>query len=115
MSAVLVIAPAEVAAHLPVIAGSTIVPVTSTLDIVVSLKASPLPAVVCTDTISDGEAESVAAAVRDRKAPCIEVRLGPWDGESHSPIGAVCRGVISGFGPNAIARAAEFLRSEARA
>lgn len=114
MSAVLVIVPAEVAEHLPVIPGGTIVPVTSTLDIVVSLKASPLPAVVCTDIISDGEAESVAAAIRDRTAPCIEVRLAAWDGESHSPIGAACRGVISGFGPRGVARAAEFL-SEARA
>ena len=114
MSEVLILIPAEQAAALPHIDGGVLVPFTSTLDVVVSLKASPLPAVLCTDTIPAEESDAVVTALRERTAPCIEVRLYPWDGESHSPISAVCRGVISGFGPNAVARAAEFLSSEAR-
>lgn len=109
MSDVLLLVPADAARGLPPIQGGVLVPFTSTLDVVVSLKASPLPAVLCTDTIPFEEAESVAAAIRGHSAAVVEVRLGPWDGESHSPIGAACRGVISGFGLNGVVRAAEFL------
>lgn len=113
MNEVLVIVPAEAIAALPPLPATTLVPVTSTLDVVVSLKASPLPAVICTDTIAGEEAESVAAAIRERAAPCVEVRLAGWDGESHSPVSAVCKGVISGFGPAGVLRAAQYLRDVA--
>ena len=112
MSRVLVIAPVEVANTLPSIEDSVLVPVTSTLDVVVSLKGSHLPAIVCTDHLAAEEADAIAAAIRERTAPCIEVRLASWDGESHSPISAACRGVISGFGVGGLARAAELLASE---
>lgn len=113
MNEVLVILPAEPAATLPALPATTLVPVTSTLDVVVSLKASDLPAVICTDTIAEEEAESVAAAIRERSAPCIEVRLAAWDGESHSPVSAACNGVISGFGVDGVVRAAQYLRDVA--
>lgn len=110
MSDVLVLIPASEAPNLPHIDGAVLVPFTSTLDVVVSLKASQLPAVICTDTIPPDESESVVTAIRERTAPCIEVRLAGWDGESHSPISAACRGVISGFGPAGVVRAADLLR-----
>jgi 3-dehydroquinate dehydratase len=109
MSDVLVLIPAAESGNLPQIDGAVLVPYTTTLDVVVSLKGSDLAAVVCTDGIADEEAESVATAIRERAAPCVEVRLGPWDGESHSPVSAVCRGVISGFGVAGVVRAVELL------
>ena len=109
MSEVLVLIPASEAPSLPQIDGAVLVPFTSTLDVVVSLKASPLPAVICTDTIPPDEGESVVTAIRDRAGSCVEVRLAPWDGESHSPISAACRGVISGFGVQGVVRAVELL------
>jgi len=114
MSQVLILIPAAEAATLPQIEGAVLVPFTTTLDVVVSLKASPLPAILCTDTIPAEEADAVVTALRDRPSPCVEIRLAPWDGESHSPISAVSRGVISGFGVAGVRRAAELL-SEARA
>ena len=114
MSQVLILIPAAEAASLPHVEGAVLVPFTTTLDVVVSLKASPLPAILCTDTIPAEEADAVVTALRDRPAACIEVRLAPWDGESHSPISAACRGVIAGFGVVGVVRAAELL-SEARA
>ncbi len=115
MSEVLVLIHASEAPNLPHIDGAVLVPFTSTLDVVVSLRASPLPAVICTDTIPPDESESLVTAIRERAGPSIEVRLAGWDGESHSPISAACRGVVSGFGTAGVVRAANLLASDTRA
>ncbi len=112
MSQVLVIAPVEVANTLPSIEDSVLVPVTSPLAVVVSPKGRPLPPIVSPAPPAAEGADGMGAAIRERTAPCIEVRLASWDGESHSPISAACRGVISGFGVGGLARAAELLASE---
>jgi len=63
------------------------------------------PAVVCTDGLGGGWLEAVAAAIRERAGPVIEVRSERWDGVTHSPVSAACRGVISGFGASGVAAA----------
>ena len=61
------------------------------------LRADPRPAVLWSDRLSQSDLPTVAAAVRLRQAPVIEVRAARWDGETPSSLSAACRGVISGF------------------
>jgi len=108
MSQVLVLVPRGIpVTGLP--AGVLFVPFQTTVDAVVSLRASDAPAVVCTDGLDAEDLDSLAAAIRGRSATCIEVRSDGWDGESPSPVSAACRGVVSGFGSHGIRRAAELL------
>ncbi|MGE5595595.1 MAG: hypothetical protein ACM3S1_06110 [Hyphomicrobiales bacterium] len=72
-------------------------------------------AVILSDGLDAPGAETVAAAVRAAGRPVIEVRSGPWDGATHSPLSGACRGVISGFGANGLHAAAALLLSEAAA
>lgn len=90
-------------------AATVLVPYETVVDAVVALKATTFPAVVCTDGLAPEDLPSLAAAIAAHPAPCIEVRAAAWDGESGSPVAAVCRGVISGFGPNGTRRAVELL------
>lgn len=64
--------------------------------------------------VTDGLAPDALAALADTVAragkPVIEVQSERWDGEQHSPLTAVCRGVIAGFGPAAAGRAVRLLR-----
>lgn len=89
--------------------GSVLVPYETVVDAVVALKATALPAVVCTDGLAPEDLPSLAAAIAAHPASCIEVRAAAWDGESGSPVAAACRGVVSGFGAHGIRRAAELL------
>jgi 3-dehydroquinate dehydratase len=108
MSEVLVLVPRSVAApQLP--EGALLVPFQTCVDAVVSLRATSAPCVLVTDGLDTEDLDTLAAALRDRAAPCVEVRSAAWDGETHSPVSGVCRGVISGFGPNGIRRAVELL------
>lgn len=91
--------------------GALVVPFGTVVDAVVALKATAAPAVICTGGLAPEDLEPLAAAVAAHPAPCIEVRNDTWDGESHSPVAAICRGVISGFGVTGIRRAVELLRS----
>ena len=90
--------------------GVLFLPFHTAFDAAVALKASDAPAVLVTDGLDLEDLDSLAAAIRERSAPCIEVRSSRWDGETPSPISAACRGVISGFGADGIRRAAELLR-----
>jgi len=81
-------------------------------DAAVALRASDAPAVLVTDSLDPEDLDSLAAAVRERQGPSIEVRFAGWDGVTQSPVSGVCRGVISGFGADGIRRAAEFLSSQ---
>lgn len=67
------------------------------------------PAVLCSDGFREGWLEPVAAAIRERGAPVIEVRSERWDGVTQSPVSAACRGVISGFGARGVTAAAGVL------
>jgi 3-dehydroquinate dehydratase len=86
-----------------------LVPFHTAFDAVVALRASEVPAVLVTDGLDSEDLDSLAGAIRERGGPCIEVRFGSWDGETHSAVSAVCRGVISGFGRDGVVRAIEFL------
>ncbi len=66
-------------------------------------------AVVMSDGIPDASLAVVAAAVSACGRPAIEVRSERWDGASHSPLSAACRGVISGFGMAGIREAVKAL------
>ncbi len=90
--------------------GAMMVPFHTAFDAAISLRATPAPAVLITDHLDDEDLDSLAAAIRERGGPVVEVRLSGWDGETHSPVSAVCRGVTSGFGADGIVRAVELLR-----
>lgn len=62
-------------------------------------------AVLLSDAIPPAEEPALATAVRAAGRPVIEVRRERWDGETWSPLTAVCRGVISGFGLAGVAAA----------
>lgn len=108
MSAVLVLIPPglDAGALPPGASPLRLTAVSAALD---ALHSSPAPAVICTDTLAAEDLPRLAHAIRERAAPCIEVRSGPWDGESTSPVAAACRGVISGFGTGGLQRAAALL------
>lgn len=91
--------------------GALVVPFGTVVDAVVALKATTAPAVICTGGLAPEDLAPLAAAVAAHPASCIEVRSDAWDGESHSPVAAACRGVISGFGAGGVRRAVELLRS----
>ena len=108
MSAILVLAPRDAAVTgLP--DGAMFVPFPTAFDAAIALKASDAPAVLVTDGLDQEDLETLASVLRERSAPCIEVRSQRWDGETQSPVSAACRGVISGFGANGIREACTFL------
>ncbi len=108
MSEFLLLVPRDLVlpAHPP---GALLVPFHTSFDAVVALKASPAPAIIVTDGLEIEDLDALAGAIRERGAICIEVRSARWDGETQSPVSAVCKGVVSGFGTLGIARAAEQL------
>ncbi len=63
--------------------------------------------VLCVDGLPD--AEVIAGAVRTAEATVILVEQGAWDGETHSPVSAVCAGVVAGFGVAGVAAAVALL------
>ena len=108
MNAVLVLIPRHVPA--PSMPETVMfVPYQTAFDAAISLRATDAPAVLVTDGLDPEDLDTLAAALRERSGQCIEVRLGPWDGETHSPVSGACRGVISGFGQHGITRAIEYL------
>jgi len=108
VSAVLVLVPRSLAAPaLP--ESAALVHFHTVVDAVVALRASEAPAILVTDGLDPEDLDSLAAVLRGRAAPCLEVRLAAWDGETHSPVSGVSRGVLSGFGEAGIRRGIEFL------
>ncbi len=67
--------------------------------------------VLMSDGLSETVLATVIAAVRACEAPVVEVRGKQWDGFAPSPLAAVCKGVVSGFGIEGAWAAAEALRS----
>lgn len=62
-----------------------------------------------TDGLSREALEFLSVNVAATNRACVEVRSHSWDGETHSPLSAVARGVVSGFGPRGVLRAVELL------
>lgn len=62
-------------------------------------------AVLYHDGFSSSDQVTIAAAVRESGATCIEVRASRWDGFEPSPLSSACTGVIAGFGAAALAQA----------
>lgn len=108
MTAVLVLLGHAVAPP-PLPEGAMLVPYQTAFDAAVALRASDAPAVLVTDGLDAEDLDTLAAALRERQGQCIEVRYGAWDGETHSAVSGLCRGVISGFGADGVRRAAEYL------
>jgi len=108
VTAVLVLLPQGLARP-PLPEGAMLVPFQTAFDAAVALRASDAPAVLVTDGLDTEDLDTLAAALRERQGQCIEVRYGGWDGESHSPVSGACRGVVSGFGPDGLERAAALL------
>ena len=89
--------------------GAMLVHFATAFDAAISLRATDDAAVLVTDGLDAEDLDSLAAAISGRRGPCIEVRSKGWDGVTGSPVSAVCRGVISGFGVDGIRRAVELL------
>ena len=112
MRTILLVAPQTALEACPPLPGAVPVVWTSAADVVTALSSHPHPAVIVSTGLPEPGLRAVAEAVRAHPAPCIEVQDGRWDGESHSPLSAACRGVIAGFGAAGITRALEALTSE---
>ena len=106
---IIVLVPVGSAAAEALPPGTSLVSYANPVDAIVALRASTGPVVLDSDGLPEDTLASVAAALRERSGDCIEVRARAWDGESHSPLSAACRGVISGFGPTGIAAAIALL------
>lgn len=74
-------------------------------DLAAQLARTPGIAVLVSDGLEGEAAASIADAVRSHEGQVIEVQFNSWDGISHSPLSAVCRGVVAGFGPAGVAAA----------
>jgi 3-dehydroquinate dehydratase len=79
-------------------------------DLIAALAGTFECAVLWSDGLHGSELEAVATAVRECERPVIEVESERWDGFSHSPLSAACKGVISGFGFAGVEAAAHLLR-----
>lgn len=105
---VLVLVPQAFVFPHPLPGGTELVRYHTAVEAVVALRAGDGPAVIFSDGLLDsGSAEAVAAAIRASGRSVIEVRGQRWDGETASPISAVCRGVVSGFGAAGLLAAIE--------
>lgn len=101
---VLVLIPAGIQAP-PLPRDAALVAFATPADAAAILAADGSPTVILSDALAPAAQETLAAALRARPRPCIEVRGERWDGHSPSPLSAVCRGVISGFGVASIVTA----------
>ncbi len=110
VTAILVLVPQSMAA--PTLPADTMfVHFHTAVDAVISLRASDAPGILVTDGLDAEDLGALANVIRERSAPCIEVRMVRWDGETQSPVSGACRGVISGFGMAGLTRAIELLGS----
>jgi 3-dehydroquinate dehydratase len=78
-------------------------------DLASALEGSFSAAVLWSDGLSGDDLGIAAEAVRTAGRPVVEVQARRWDGFSHSPLSAACKGVISGFGVAGIVAAAKLL------
>jgi hypothetical protein len=108
---ILVFASGAIADQLPEAPEGVLIVHFKTIDGLCQLMAKGASAfVLVSDSIADAELPRVARAVHESGTPCIELRSAPWDGTTFSPLSAACRGVISGFGFDAMSQAVEVSR-----
>ena len=95
MAAILVILPGDTAP--PSLPEGVDVRVCATpREVVAALSAATGDVVLCVDGL--GGAAEIAEAAAGVAGSVIQVEQDAWDGETHSPVSAACRGVIAGFG-----------------
>jgi hypothetical protein len=75
-------------------------------ELAASVRGGSGPLVVVSDGVDGAGLGALASGVRESGRMCIEVRSERWDGQSPSPLSEACRGVISGFGVEAVRQAA---------
>lgn len=85
--------------------GAALAPYTTAEEVVAALRGEFSVAVLVSDALPADHLDEVARAVRAARAPVVEVQSARWDGESHSPVSAACRGVIAGFGLSGVREA----------
>lgn len=109
--AVLVVVPAGSAEEADV-AGAATARYGSPAEVIAALESAAGPVVLAAAGLSAADELAVAAVITARGLPVIEVRAERWDGHTHSPLSAACRGVISGFGvaPGIVAAAGVLAR-----
>ena len=110
---IVVIVPAEIAHDVGIDGDVRVKPYKTGQDILVALGYAFNGAVLLSDLIPPTYEAIVASAIRQANRPVVEVRTQRWDGELLSPVSAVCRGVISGFGLSGVEAAVALLRREA--
>jgi len=82
--------------------GSALIRVASAGALVEALRRPADGAVLVSDGLPPAWLPMAVAAVRGAKYPVVEVTGNRWDGVSHSPLTAACRGIVAGF-PSAAA------------
>lgn len=85
--------------------GAAIAPYSTAEEVIAALRGDFSAAVLVSDALPADDLAQVANAVRASGRPVVEVRSAGWDGETHSPLSAACRGVIAGFGLPAVREA----------
>jgi 3-dehydroquinate dehydratase len=93
----IVLAPFDLLGDVPA-EGAAIAPYRSAEEVIAALRGDFTGAVLLSDALADDELAAVANAVRTSGRPVIEVRSASWDGVTHSPLSAACRGIVAGFG-----------------
>jgi len=106
----IVIAPMDRVHEVPA-KGAAIAPYTTAEEVVAALRGEFAAAVLVSDGLPADKLEEVAKAIRAASAPVVEVQSARWDGESHSPVSAACRGVIAGFGLSGVREALRVVSS----
>ena len=104
-----VIAPA--ATELPAVEGAEVVRYKTAAEAVSALTGTS-HAVLVSDALPAEDLSRMAEAIRSGGVTVVEVHSERWDGETHSPLTAACRGVIGGFGTGAVRYAVELLNGE---
>jgi len=70
--------------------------------------------IAVTDGIDPDDAPDWAAALAELPVPVLEFRAGPWDGEGAAAVAAVGRGLVAGFGREALRRVVPLFGRRAR-
>lgn len=110
---IVVLAPDSIARELPALGDDVVVVHYHTADDAIeALSADADGFVIVSDGLDEADVAPLAHIIETKAVPCIEVRSERWDGSTPSPLSAACRGVISGFGPRAVAEAVRVLSTK---
>lgn len=76
--------------------------------------ANATAVIAVTDGIHPDDAPDWAAALAELPGPVLEFRARPWNGEGAAAVAAVGRGLVAGFGPEALRRVVPLLARRSR-